>query len=218
MCYWLTLCCFCVLVMARSEHGWVEMSCARFFPSVVPLLNSLTVTSARTSFEHTYPNSPLKWKYYSVHSTLVGGGFFGSDGRRGVDKHVVSLGDSHVEREAVRALCKGLPSTRVKTVKFAERPTCEQLRRQLELVAQCFPYITSHAGDLDLQLTVTMNPGPSVAPPAAPMVEKFHSELPPSESAHLLLDSEVKDVHSRMIADKQMAHDTTSEPMVRMEA
>ena len=33
----------------------------------------------------------------------------------------------------------------------------EQLRRQIELVTNCFQYIHHHDGDLDLQLTVTIN-------------------------------------------------------------
>lgn len=95
--------------------------------------------------------------------------FFGRDGRPHVLKHVLSFGDSHVEREAVRAVCKNVPATRTKSIKFADRPTIEQLRRQLELVIQCFAYLTSHDGDLDLQLTVTtnlpINPPIHAAPP-----------------------------------------------------
>jgi hypothetical protein len=70
---------------------------------------------------------------------------------------VISFGDSHVEREAVRAVTRGLPNTKTKSVKFAEKPSMEQLRRQLELVTNCFQYIFGHEGDLDLQLTVTVN-------------------------------------------------------------
>jgi hypothetical protein len=73
------------------------------------------------------------------------------------EKNVLSFGDSHVEREAVRACTRGLANTRTKSVKFAERPSMEQLRRQIELVTNCFQYIHNHEGDLDLQLTVTVN-------------------------------------------------------------
>ena len=62
-----------------------------------------------------------------------------------------------MEREAVRAVTRGFPNTRCKSVKFAERPSMEQLRRQIELVTNCFQYIHHHDGDLDLQLTVTIN-------------------------------------------------------------
>jgi len=127
-----------------------------------------------------------------MHSSLVGGGFFGVDGRVDTMKHVISLGDSHVEREAVRALCKGVPSTRTKTIKFSERPTCEQLRRQIELVNQCFGYITGHAGDLDLQLTVTMANDASPTPAAVPspsVSTTAAASAPDSKSAPMQTDS-----------------------------
>lgn len=84
------------------------------------------------------------------------------------ERNVLSFGDSHVEREAVRACTRGMPNTRTKSVKFAERPSMEQLRRQIELVTNCFGYIHSHEGDLDLQLTVTVNAAGGNNQPAAP--------------------------------------------------
>ena len=84
------------------------------------------------------------------------------------EKNVLSFGDSHVEREAVRACTRGMPNTRTKSVKFAERPSMEQLRRQIELVTNCFGYIHSHEGDLDLQLTVTVNAAGGNNQPAPP--------------------------------------------------
>lgn len=182
------------VIVTNAEQGWVQLSAARFFPSVVPLLASLSVISARSTFEPLFPGCPLKWKYYCCHSVLVGGGFFGVDGRKEVDKHVISLGDSHVEREAVRALCRGVPACRTKTVKFSERPTAEQLRRQLELVLTCFSYITGHEGDLDLQLTVTVNANAN-APPAAPADEKRSLAVSPeSADSDVLSHSEAKDL------------------------
>jgi len=82
-------------------------------------------------------------------------------------KNILSFGDSHVEREAVRACTRGMANTRTKSVKFAERPSMEQLRRQIELVTNCFQYIHNHEGDLDLQLTVTVNGNNSPASSAA---------------------------------------------------
>lgn len=157
-----------IAVVTNAEQGWVELSCAKFLPSVLPLLTSLNVRviSARSTFEKAFPNSPLHWKYYAMHDVLTP--TFGVDGQPHVCKTVLSLGDSHVERQAVRALGQGVPNTRVKSVKFAERPTAEQLRRQLELVCQCWGYISSHPAELDLQLTVSINPPPmTAADPAA---------------------------------------------------
>ena len=119
------------------------------------MLNKLTIISARSTYEAMFPDSPLKWKYYAFQERIVAMSAANTSKK---EKNVISFGDSHVEREAVRAVTRGMPSTRTKSVKFLlERPSMEQLRRQIELVTNCFQYIHNHEGDLDLQLTVTVN-------------------------------------------------------------
>jgi len=159
-----------VHVITNAETGWVQLSAQKFIPSVVPLLQRVKVVSARSTYEQTFPDSPLKWKYYAMHEKLSG--LFQ---QTNVEKNIISFGDSHVEREAVRAVTRGATQTLTKSVKFAERPSMEQLRRQIELVTNCFAYIHNHQGDLDLQLTVTVN-NPSPAETPAPTSSATSSE------------------------------------------
>jgi hypothetical protein len=141
-----------VHIVTNAETGWVQLSAQKFIPAVVPLLSRVSVLSARSTFESRYPDSPLKWKFYAFQEKLAP--TFADNKKL---KNILSFGDSHVEREAVRAVTRGFPNTKTKSVKFAERPSMEQLRRQIELVTNCFQYIHNHDGDLDLQLTVTIN-------------------------------------------------------------
>jgi hypothetical protein len=142
-----------VHIVTNAETGWVQLSAQKFIPAVVPLLDKVKVVSARSTYESSFPDCPLKWKFYAFQEKLSK--TFAPDLKS--EKNVISFGDSHVEREAVRAVTKGFSNTRTKSVKFAERPSMEQLRRQIELVTNCFHYIIQHDGDLDLQLTVTVN-------------------------------------------------------------
>jgi len=170
-----------VNIVTNAEVGWVELSAQKFMPSVIPLLSRVTVLSARSTFEPAYPEAPLKWKYYAFHDRLRAS--FGDscmDSRAAeaeialqhslheMKRNIVSFGDSHVEREAIRAVTRGVMGWRCKSVKFAERPTVEQLRRQLELVTNCFHYIATHPNDLDLQLTVTLHAAPTAPSTPAP--------------------------------------------------
>jgi hypothetical protein len=164
-----------VNIVTNAETGWVELSAQKFMPAVLPLLSQVTVLSARSTYEPAHPDAPLKWKFYAFHERLRSA--FGAgcmDGRVAegtpvdqsgeMKKNIASFGDSHVEREAIRAVTRGVVGWRCKSVKFAERPTIEQLRRQLELVSNCFHYIVTHSADLDLQLTVTLhNTAPATA-------------------------------------------------------
>ena len=142
-----------VHIVTNAELGWVELSAAKFLPAVVPILTRVKVISARTSYERVWPDAPMKWKFSAFHERLSHYQPHDSS----LEKHIISLGDSHVEREAVRAVTRSMTNTKCKSVKFSERPTLEQLRRQLDLVTSCFAYIHQHHGDLDLQLTVTVN-------------------------------------------------------------
>jgi hypothetical protein len=144
-----------VNIVTNAETGWVQLSAAKFMPGVVPLLSKCTVISARSTWESEFPDAPLKWKYQAMHERL---NHHYSSSSQLVDKsrHVISFGDSHVEREAVRQVTKVFDGVRCKSVKFAERPSMEQLRRQIELVVSCFQYIYTHDGDLDLMLTISL--------------------------------------------------------------
>lgn len=155
-----------VHIITNAETGWVQLSAAKFIPAVVPMLSKVNICSARSTYEHMFPDSPLKWKYHAMQERLYAL-YNGATHDSTVEKHILSFGDSHVEREAVRAVTRGLHNTLTKSVKFAERPSMEQLRRQVELVNNCFSYINNHTGDLDLQLTVTLNtnaPAPTPTP------------------------------------------------------
>jgi hypothetical protein len=150
-----------VYIVTNGETGWVQLSCQKFLPNVLPLLEKLRVFSARSTFEALFPDSPMKWKFAAFQESL---------NQEYSDSHyirnILSFGDSHAEREAIRLVTRGLPNTRTKSIKFAERPTIEQLQRQLELVSNCFQYISNHEEDLDLcmSLSVTPNPEPEAQP------------------------------------------------------
>jgi len=144
-----------VHIITNAETGWVQMSAQKFIPAVVPFLNLVTVLSARSTHEAQFPDSPIKWKTTAFHETITK-----SLTRMDLTKNVISFGDSHVEREAVREVTRGWECTRTKSVKFHERPSMEQLRRQLDLVRNCFQYIYAHEADLDLMLTITIPPSP----------------------------------------------------------
>ena len=126
----------------------------KFLPGVVPLLNRINILSARSTFESRFPDSPQQWKYHafteSIHNMLP------LHGKRRAERNIMSFGDSHVEREAVQAVTKDTPDTLTKSIKFVERPSLEQLWRQLELVTNCFKDIVNHDGDLDLMLTISL--------------------------------------------------------------
>ena len=72
-------------------------------------------------------------------------------------RNIVSFGDSIHERAAVHKVTSTMgSSTLTKSIKFVERPTVEQLKRQVDLVTNCFDEIMRHYGHLDLMLTISL--------------------------------------------------------------
>lgn len=72
-------------------------------------------------------------------------------------RNIISFGDSVHERSAIYKVTEHMrPYARVKSIKFVERPTVEQLKRQVDLVTNCFEEITRHNGSLDLMLTIQL--------------------------------------------------------------
>jgi len=142
-----------VHVITNAETGWVQLSAQKFMPAVVPLLDKVTVVSARSTYEPRFPEAPLQWKLSAFEDRINRAV---SPRECGRSKNIISFGDSHVEREAVRSVTRGWDLTTTKSVKFAERPSMEQLRRQLDLVSSCFQFIYAYQGDLDLMLTISL--------------------------------------------------------------
>jgi len=161
-----------VCIITNAEAGWVERSAEKFMPSVYPLIAKTQILSARTLYELKHPDKPTEWKVCAFQNALKA---FLSDGH--TKSHIISFGDSQVEREAVRIATGSLVNNRTKTVKFAEHPTVEQLKRQLELIHNCFHYLCGHDGDLDLQLTVTPLPPSSPTTPVTPSTPSTPSTL-----------------------------------------
>lgn len=140
-----------VVVITNAEKGWVELSGERFLPDVVKFFkeNDIKIVSARTCFEQKYPDAPSSWKV-AAFSREVEEMFPQED-----DLNVLVLGDSMSERDAAHALGSRMPNSKVKTVKFVERPSIDQLMRQVQLVAQSLPDLAKYSSSFDVDLVVS---------------------------------------------------------------
>lgn len=86
-----------VYIITNAAEGWVEFSCRKFFPSVFPILTKITIISARSRFERTFPGEVPKWK---VHAFLETQGHL----TNGNIKNIIALGDSMMELDAAHQL------------------------------------------------------------------------------------------------------------------
>eukprot|EP00747_Dinoflagellata_sp_TGD_P193962 gnl/TRDRNA2_/TRDRNA2_60816_c0_seq1.p1 gnl/TRDRNA2_/TRDRNA2_60816_c0~~gnl/TRDRNA2_/TRDRNA2_60816_c0_seq1.p1 ORF type:complete len:315 (+),score=78.05 gnl/TRDRNA2_/TRDRNA2_60816_c0_seq1:116-1060(+) len=132
-------------IITNAMHGWVEYSAAKYVPGLLPVLQNVRVISARGKFEGQFPGDVAKWK---VHAFL--------EVQRQLDSEIItnliSLGDSNFEMDAVHVMGKEFEQAMIKTIKFQEHPSPEELLRQLELVSQKFERIVENARNLKIGL------------------------------------------------------------------
>ena len=86
-----------VYIITNACEGWVQFSCKKFMPEVLPVLSKITIISARAKYEKKYPKEVPKWKLYAFLETQT-------DLTNGNMKNVVALGDSMMEIDAAHVL------------------------------------------------------------------------------------------------------------------
>mmetsp|Transcript_14900 Transcript_14900/g.42962 ORF Transcript_14900/g.42962 Transcript_14900/m.42962 type:complete len:239 (+) Transcript_14900:105-821(+) len=167
-------------IITNALDGWVQLTARRFLPELVPLLDKVCIISARGKYEDERPADPDLWKEmafleicrdldeekaanlislgdsnHEIKAAWALGralGWLPEAERRSRSASppssprssaTTASDDSH--SGAVAA-----PESLVKTVKFQERPSAEELRKQLEAVAAKFEQIV--LGPKDLQI------------------------------------------------------------------
>lgn len=137
-----------VFLITNSETGWVELSCQRYLPNVVPLLPFMRVISARTRFESIHPNKPTMWKFEAFREELMRESLC-SD----LALNVISVGDSLYERDAVYMACQELLlQPLIKSIKLIDDPEVKELTSQLIVLHKCIDDVVAHDNHLDLWL------------------------------------------------------------------
>ena len=144
-----------VCLLTNSEEGWIQMSAKRFLPGLYCRLKDVEQCSARSLFEHKYPFSPCLWKVFAMEAKLSAWLMDET-----VSKHVISIGDSPADREALLAVCRGHAHMITKVVKLVEQPSVDALIRQVKLITQSIRYVIDHDTSLDMMLKVS---GPAAA-------------------------------------------------------
>jgi len=129
-------------IITNAVAGWVEASAEQWLPEVLPMLHQISIISARSQFQHWYPEIH-QWKVQA---------FLKLQGQLDLESvtNVVAVGDAEYEMDAAHALGKQCTRATVKTIRFEASPSPQDLLKQLVLLRKQFPGIVESGHDVDL--------------------------------------------------------------------
>lgn len=148
-----------LLIITNAGDGWVELSSSRFLPAVGDFLNThykdIKIISARARYIETYRQFPWRWKALTFSDVLQT--ILSERKYKPHELHVVVLGDSPGDRYAAYdcsdTLSKmGMPVT-LKIIKFLERPTMDQLCKELAVLLDHLNVMTRHGGSFEVSMS-----------------------------------------------------------------
>lgn len=137
-----------VVIVTNAERGWIEQTCTKFMPSLVNMLKTIDMVSARSTFQH-LTQDPSEWKRLAFEyeaSRVYGLG--------DVDEiaNLVSIGDSMHELNALRSVAEGMTNCRGKSIKLMERPSIKQLIDQHSTLIATLLEVAEHDGNSDFEI------------------------------------------------------------------
>ena len=140
-----------VFIVTNGAPGWVELSATKFYPKTAKILQKIKVVSARGLCERKYPGDMRQWKRMAFKFAL--------DSINNINKNIVTniicLGDSIIEMEASYYLKECFPNAFLKTIKFKESPTHQELEKELKIISIQLDSIMKNNNHKNLSVKVT---------------------------------------------------------------
>ena len=123
-------------IITNSEPGWVQFSSKKFLPSIVGLLDKINIISARGLYENQYPYDSFMWKINAFNDIV-------SLYDHTLLSNIICIGDSFLEIKAGKNLSNKFTNAFIKTIKFKENPSIDELIMEIRLVNNKFLFIYS---------------------------------------------------------------------------
>jgi hypothetical protein len=139
-----------VYIITNAAPGWVEYSANRFYPNASKCLKQVNIISARGLYEKTYPGDTRLWKLKTFQEVM-------KDINKDLITNLLCFGDSIIEIDAVHNLAEQFSHVYIKTVKFKENPTPNELHKQLVLIMAQFDKIYANIKNVAIRVEKKKN-------------------------------------------------------------
>ena len=134
-----------VYIITNAAEGWVEFSTLTFYKRLYPMLKKINIISARSVFQKDYPEDHTKWKQMA---------FLKIQKKMDTDllTNFICMGDSQIEMDASNLFSQNFREIYLKTIKLKDRPSPEDVLKQLKLVSEQFQSIYSSPKNLTVKV------------------------------------------------------------------
>ena len=143
-----------VFIVTNGAPGWVELSSTKFYPKTAKILQKIKVISARGLCENKYPGDMRQWKTKAFKYAL--------DSLDNINKNlctnIICFGDSIIELEASYNFKEYFPDSYLKTIKFKESPSHNELEKELKIInSQLDSILSNYNKNLSIKVTRKKN-------------------------------------------------------------
>jgi len=148
-----------VAIVTLAQRPWVNTSAARFLPGLhieelvrelnIPVYYAMEHVSVATSYVE---EEEMDLHVVAKHNAM--NKFIKKVSRKGGEvSHIMSIGDSHAEAEALKELVwSTLDNSNATTVRLLKSPSLQELTDELGFLAQACPQLVCKEGDADFHL------------------------------------------------------------------
>jgi len=152
------------IIVTNAGEDWLWDTARRFVPRCLSLLSQVPILSARDKYQHLFPGDGVACKHETFNEIF-------SSRRLTYGLNLIVLGDSDCEIQAAWTSTRRMPadSLRVKTVKFKEAPTCEELCDQQKMMVDELAAIVHEEKDSNRDLAWSLRSSPSRSLSTAPL-------------------------------------------------
>ena len=115
-----------VYIVTNATIGWFNICIEEHMTILKPLLDNITIASARDHSEYLYPDDPLMWKINTFNRICY----------NSPTKNIISFGDSYIEYNAIYCVAILIDDCLCKNYKLIEMPSIEILNLQIVFIIE----------------------------------------------------------------------------------
>jgi hypothetical protein len=138
-----------VFIITNAQKQWIDICVNDYMPCLKPLMKNIEVISACDENNVEFPDNPIMWKK-NTFINHINELTFNS-------KNIICLNDEKLEQTIFKDIMKSndvLQNINLKLINITKTNSIIELYKQLELILNCYEYISKYDGFIDFDVGI----------------------------------------------------------------